>query len=354
LKILIITEHLNYTNGVAKHLLYFLQAANKKSEHQFTVICGGGDATDLFKPFVQQVLIWPYIKHANRSILNLLKSVIKLFLIQKASKFDIIHTHNHFAANIAVYVSLLIKVKVIQTIHGLLEPVGRLRHYPAKNIIAVNEHIIKNLEEEKNIRVNNIVLIRSGLPKFYGINKPDNVNLKVIAAGRFTGIKAFDVYLNAIALLNPDIKNKVDFYLVGSGDKSEELKNFIKKLAINVFLLNEQTHLIELLETTNILVNPSRSRYEGFPMTIVEAAFTKNLIISSDFLGYDSILKDGINSLIFTVNDSKELADKITYAINNFKEIQPFIDKLHKQVINDFNVETMVNKTFDFYKDILS
>jgi len=352
-KILIITEHLNYTNGVAKHLLYFLQAANQKSEHQFTVICGGGDATELFKPFVQQVIICPYIKHANRSILNLLKSVIKLFYLQKNFKFDIVHTHNHFAANIAVYVSFLTKVKVIQTIHGLLEPVGRLRHYPAKNIIAVNEHIIKSIEEEKNIIVNNIVLIRSGLPEFHEINKPDNVNLKIIAAGRFTGIKAFDVYLNAIALLHPDIKNKVDFYLIGSGDKTEELKNLVKKLAIKVLLLDEQTHLLKLLETTNILVNPSRSRYEGFPMTIVEAAFTKNLIISSDFLGYDSILQDQKNCLIFKTNDTRALAKIIEHAVINYDSLKPLIKNMYELAVKEFNVYSMINKTLDFYKRIL-
>ncbi|MBK7228991.1 MAG: glycosyltransferase family 4 protein [Ignavibacteriales bacterium] len=352
MKILIITEHLNFTNGVAKHLLYFLKGFNNKHDHQITIICGGGDAISSFKPLVENILIWSFIKHENRSIKNIFKSVMKLFYFQKVNNFNIIHTHNHYAANIAFFISLITKAKVIQTVHGIIEPIGKLKHYPSKYFIVVNEHIIKYLVKEERKDLGQIVLVRNGIQIVNNIKKQKNPKLRIISAGRFTKIKAFDVYLNAIALLSVETKNKVDFYLTGKGEEFDFLNSLIKSLDIQVNVLIEQEQLTDLLLTTDILINPTRSTYEGFPMTIVEAAFTKNLIISSDFLGYDSILKNGNNCMIFGINDTYALAERITYAVENYDNLNVLVENMYNLAVKEFSIEKMINKTLDFYKRI--
>ena len=61
----------------------------------------------------------------------------------------IIHTHNHYAANLSKIISRLLRIKTIQTCHGIIPEEGRLSHFSADYIISVNEHIIKYLIENK-------------------------------------------------------------------------------------------------------------------------------------------------------------------------------------------------------------
>lgn len=102
---------------------------------------------------------------------------------------------------------------------------------------------------------------------------------------------------------------------------------------------------------THIFVTATLS--EGFPMTIIEAALNKDLILSSNFLGYDSILKDKVNALIFNVNDSNDLANKLDFAIENFKEMNEIIERGYQDARNEFSLDKMINETILFCKEIL-
>ena len=88
-------------------------------------------------------------------------------------------------------------------------------------------------------------------------------------------------------------------------------------------------------------------------MTIIEAALNKNLILSSNFLGYDSILKDKVNALIFNVNDSNDLANKLEFAIENFKDMNEIIERSYQDARDEFSLDKMINETILFYKEIL-
>ncbi len=354
MKILILTNQLLTTCGVSKHLLYFLKEAKKYSDFELTLICGGGDAIDEYQNLVKEVLVWPCIQHNNRSLKFFLKSIFKLFALQKKNKFDIIHSHNHYAANIAKIVSLVFKLKTIQTVHGIIEPIGKLNHYPSDYFITVNEHVSKYLLKDLNKKSTNVRLIRCGIPVLNDKKISANLKLKIFAAGRITEIKAFDIYVKALSLLPKNIFNMAEFYLAGSGEDENKIINLSKELDVPLIYLGQLNSISNELITSDILIIPSRSKYEGFPLTIVEAALNKNLIISSNFLGHDSILNNNINCLIFNIDDAQELSEKISYAIENFDKLKPMINNLYEVAIKEFDLNDMVNKTLNFYSDILN
>ena len=207
LKILIVTNELLTTCGVSKHLLYFLSEAKKRDDVEFTILCGGGDAIDVYKDLCKEVFVNPAVKHENRSAVNFIKAFLFLFKLLTKNKYQIIHSHNHYADNIAKLVSYFVKVKTIQTVHGIIEPIGRLNHYPSKYFIAVNEHVYDYLTKQKNKQSKNVKLMRSGVPVPTNSIKTINQKLKIISAGRLIPEKGFDIFIEAISKLK---KNTID------------------------------------------------------------------------------------------------------------------------------------------------
>ncbi|HCY74569.1 MAG TPA: hypothetical protein DHV28_01490 [Ignavibacteriales bacterium] len=351
LKILILTNELLTTCGVSKHLLYFLSEAKKRDDIEFTILCGGGDAIDVYKDLCKEVFVNPAVKHENRSIANFIKAFLFLFKLVTKNKFQIIHSHNHYADNIAKLVSYFVKVKTLQSVHGIIEPIGRLNHYPSKYFIAVNEHVYNYLIKQKNKQSKNVKLIRSGVPVPKDSMKTINQKLKIISAGRLISEKGFNIFIEAISKLKKDTFDKVEFLIAGKGYYESELKKLTAKLNVN--FIGEVNDLNTQLITTNIFVIASRSQSEGFPMTIIEAALNKNLILSSNFLGFDSILIDKVNALIFNVNDSNDLANKLEFAIENFKDMNEIIERSYQDARDEFSLDKMINETISFYKEIL-
>lgn len=351
LKILIITNELLTTCGVSKHLLYFLSEAKKRDDVEFTILCGGGDAIDVYKDLCKEVFVNPAVKHENRSAANFIKAFLSLFKLVSRNKYQIIHSHNHYADNIAKSVSYFVKVKTIQTVHGIIDPIGRLNHYPSKYFIAVNEHVYDYLTKQKNKSAKNVKLIRSGIPVPTNSMKTINQKLKIISAGRLIPEKGFDIFIQAISKLKKDTFDKAEFLIAGKGDYESELKKLAEELNVNINFIGEVKDLNTQLMLTHIFVTATLS--EGFPMTIIEAALNKDLILSSNFLGYDSILKDKVNALIFNVNDSNDLANKLDFAIENFKEMNEIIERGYQDARNEFSLDKMINETILFCKEIL-
>lgn len=353
MKILIITNELLTTCGVSKHLLYFLSEAKKRDEVEFTIICGGGDALDAYKDLCKDVLVNPTFKHENRSAINFIKAFFFLFKLLAKSKYQIIHSHNHYASNIAKLVSYFIKVRTLQTVHGIIEPVGKLNHYPSEYFVAVNEHVYDYLIKQNNKQSKNIKLIRYGIPYPKKSKKTNNQKLHIISAGRLIPEKGFDVFIEAISKLKKNTIEQAEFFITGKGEFESALQELARKLNVNINFTGEVKDLNTQLMSANIFIAASRSQSEGFPLTIIEAALNKNLIISSNFWGYDSILKDKTNCLIFNINDSNDLANKLEFAIENFKDMNTLIEKSYNDARKEFNLDKMINDTLKFYSEIL-
>lgn len=351
-RILILTNQLLITCGISKHLLYFLQEMKMYPEYEFVIICSGGDAVDIYRPLVKEILLWPWMKYEERSFKGFVKSIFQLIFFQKNRRFDIIHAHTHYTANIAKIISYVFKFKVVQTVHSYMKPIGRLNHYPSEYFISVNEHIYNFLINQKKIPTKRIRLIRSGVSSKFATPKEINKKIKIISAGRLVAEKGFDVFITSVSKLDKNLRNKAEFIIAGKGESESELKELSKRLKANIQIIGEVKDFNTYLRTTDIFVLASQS--EGFPLTIVEAALNKNLIISSNFLGHDSILKNNLNCLIFNIDDAQELSEKISYAIENYDKLKPMINNLYEVAIKEFDLNDMVNKTLKFYSEIIN
>jgi glycosyltransferase involved in cell wall biosynthesis len=349
MKILFITNELNYACGVTTHLLNLTSGIAEKNGNEIHIIAGGGNGADRFDNKNYTVIINPDFLHENRNPINFTKAVSYLVKYTNNNLIEIIHSHTHYAANIAYYAASFINVPKIQTNHGILPEGGKLTHFKADKYIAINEHIYEYLRNEINIQSERISFIRCGIPVPDAPPVKDNSKLKIISASRLTYDKGTDIFIDAVSMLNDEIKRKSEFYIAGDGEEKTKLMEMNNSLNAGVHFLGRVDNMQELLSGSNVFVFCGRSLTEGFPAIITEAGAYNNLVISSDFKGLQPAFEPDKDGLVFKANNAEKLCGLLDSVINNFEEYIPLALNYYNKVKKLYSVNEMVNKHLELY-----
>jgi len=98
--------------------------------------------------------------------------------------------------------------------------------------------------------------------------------------------------------------------MVGSGDDENEIKNYIKCLGIDNYVIFYKD--IDDFELSNLYSNCVAfilvSLYEGLPFTVLEAMMNKAIVIASNVGGIPEIITNGKNGIL--VNFNKQIISK--------------------------------------------
>ncbi len=349
--LLILTNKINYTDGVSSHLYYLLSGLRKTNQLRIFLICSGGDSIERFKNIGIEVHADENLDHQNRNLKNFTKAIISVVRFSRQNDVDIIHSHNHYAANIANHASKFLEIQTVQTIHGILPETGRLNHFKADKYVAVSEPVVSYLLSNKIASKKNIRLIRQGVPEFNDVHKDHNGEIKIISASRLVHEKGIDVFIKAARSVSEIYKNGVKFYIAGIGEAERDLKKLCADLNVDITFLGNVKNMTDLFSKSDIFVMPTRSGSEGFPMTIAEAASVKNLIIASKFDWLESIFKEGIDGLMFTIDDSRELSEKIIFALENRESADQMAENFYVKSQKIFSIGTAVKKHLELYNE---
>jgi glycosyltransferase involved in cell wall biosynthesis len=140
---------------------------------------------------------------------------------------------------------------------------------------------------------------------------------KIVAIGRLTEQKGFDLLLHAFAKVVA-AKNEWTLEIVGDGPGREMLGEMVGKLAIgqHIRFVGTVSNPWELLKRASLFV--LSSRYEGFPNAILEAMACGVAVISFDCpSGPREIIKDGVNGVLVPAGDVEELARAMEQLMTN-------------------------------------
>ena len=86
------------------------------------------------------------------------------------------------------------------------------------------------------------------------------------------------------------------------------------------------------------------SRFEGLPMTLLEAKNHKLPIVSFDCpTGPSEIIRNNINGYLVKANDIKEMSNKVNSVLLDDKKLKKFSDKAELD-IDKFNINSIINK----------
>ena len=86
------------------------------------------------------------------------------------------------------------------------------------------------------------------------------------------------------------------------------------------------------------------SRFEGLPMTLLEAKSYKMPIVSFDCpTGPSEIIRNNVNGYLVKANDIKEMSNKVNSVLQDDKKLKEFSDKAELD-IEKFNINLIIDK----------
>ena len=126
--------------------------------------------------------------------------------------------------------------------------------------------------------------------------------------------KGLDVLLRAMQLLRK-ARDNVRLVVVGDGSLASEYRNLARALLVSdsvIFAGNVPDYdLPKYYACSDVLIQPSKDRSEGFGLTILEANASGKPVIASNVGGIPSVIEDGRNGSLVPPNNPGALSRKI-------------------------------------------
>lgn len=353
MNVLLLTNELRYTCGVTSHLLHLSKGLLESGDVKLFIICGGGNGIERFKDIDVEIISDARFLHVNRSFSTFIGAINFLVRFTGKNNIELYHSHTHYAAAIAQRASILTRVITIQTNHGILADKSRLKPFSADRYVAINDHIMSYIIENKIAVTEETAFIRCGIPLRNNPPAKTRGILRITAASRLVHEKGLDIYIKAISLLPENIRIKADFFIAGEGEQKDELKKLDNSHGTKIHFTGRITDMTGYLSDTHILVHPSRSKSEGFPAILIEAGEAGCLVVSSNFEGVKDVIEDGVNGLLFEKENTEQLAQILDKIVTDFESYRLPVVNFQKKINEEFRIETMIKKHLELYKECL-
>lgn len=274
----------------------------------------------------------------------------KLTKIMKERKIEVLHTHR-YVMQYAIPAAIIARVPVrIHTVHNEAskeqEKGKRIlsslfyRFFKTQSV-AISPLIRDTIMEEYGLKKEKIPVVFNGIDLEKCIEK-DNYEVtetfRFLHIGRFMEVKNQKLIIEALR----DIKAEgydvaVDF--IGGGETEDECKSFAKQLCVNdsIIFYGSQSNVYPFYNKADAFLLPSK--YEGMPMTLIEAMGSALPIIAANVGGIPDMIKDGVEGAL--IHSNVESLKQAMKKIVNDKDLRCKYGKNAKERSSDFSSEKM-------------
>lgn len=313
------------------------------------------------------------VRHIN-PLFDIL-ALIHIYLIYIRNRFYIIHTHSSKAGMIGRWAARLAGVPfVIHTVHGwsfneyqnflkksffiLLE---RISAGFTTKIICVSQRDIETALKYKIAPKDKLVFIKYGIEVDKFKRPSNNAGQKK----KELGILNDDPVVGMLACLKPQkspldyvkacikIYEKmpnVNFLLVGDGILRTKCEKLLSKSSLDgrFIFTGWRRDIPEILEILDLMV--LTSKWEGMPITVIEALCKGCPVVASDVGGTSELIKDGITGYIVKPEEYEEISEQV---IKLLKDPQ-LLNNMRKEAVlsidDSFELERMIKETESLYE----
>jgi glycosyltransferase involved in cell wall biosynthesis len=311
-----------------------------KDKFSIAIACGTGEGWERMHECGATVFPLRSLRRGISPIHDL-KTFLELYHLMRQGRYDIVHCHSSKAGLLGRIAARLAGTKAIYfTAHGW----GLYNHQEygwAKRIMMASEKVAAKCshkivcvcESAKQdaikwgiARPDRFVVVKNGASRSphtdrEGVRRCLNLGRDAVVlgmVGRLAYPKEPLMLLAAARRLIPKFR-KAKFVLVGGGPLADVCADYVAKnrLEGNVLLLGEKPPE----EARTLLLGFDAfvlaSRFEGMPLTIIEAMFAGLPVVASNVGGVGELVQDGRNGLLFDSDDEDELVGKIEHLIRN-------------------------------------
>jgi len=354
--------------GLEKLLLDLIKSSETESNKViFTVVVMNDKVDEGLKKEFLDTKCNIYFLNRKEGLKNP-KYLFQILNIIKKNNINIIHTHTYGGKAWSILCKFFNpQIKLVYTIHDsvIINNLSKIKLF-IHNLfvdmtIAISEVIYQDCLKNNILKTTKVY---NGIDtKKLIVKKDSHANtdvLNIINVSRINHVKkGQDILIKALKICkNNGLKFKCS--LVGTIHNFTEhdratfiyLENLIKELGLEeeVLFLGTRHDVPELLSQSDLFILPSR--FEGFPISILEAMASRLPIIASNISGSNELIKSGVNGLLFESEDHTELADKIIYLYNNKKEME-YLAKNAYEYVQEFYIPVMYKNYCDIYENFI-
>lgn len=207
----------------------------------------------------------------------------------------------------------------------------KIAYKKCEKIIAVSENQANELRkfvpkyEKKIIAIHNLTDVDGICAKAAEpiVEDFDNTKFNIVSVGRVSHEKGMDIAVRACAKLVKDGFVNVCWWIVGDGPAMPEVKQAISESNMEEYvkLVGMKVNPYPYIKQADLYVQPSR--FEGNPMTIIEALILGQPVVSTNNKGAQEIIEDGLTGILCQIS-----VECITSEIENLM--------LDKEKLNNF------------------
>lgn len=324
-----------------------------------------------FAPFFERAgyTVIHYPMPSLRNYFDRIKFYMTLIKLLKGGKFEVIHIHSSLAMWGFSLCAWITNIKSIYTFHNvfptrlLTYPYHCLLRWSAKHVFkcrfqTISDSVYKNelkLFHNKTTKVYNWYGSDRYFPadagekeiarKELGIS---NQTLVLISVGGCSSVKRHSDIMKALPLILQEIPDCLYLHL-GKGDSECAEIQLAKDLGVikQIRFCGNQADVRKYLIVSDFYLMPSR--FEGIPITTIEAMACKIPAILYDVPGLRDFNKQGENSILLP-EDYHLLAEKIIYLNENPQKGIAIANSAKCFVDEQFCMATNVEQILNLYK----
>jgi glycosyltransferase involved in cell wall biosynthesis len=320
----------------------------------------------VIKDALDKAGIKTFVLPSIRSNINLRQdicSVREFIRVVKAVRPDVIHAHSSKAGLIARIVGFYLSIPVIYTVHGWGFGRGRRRIISAFVYLTelmlsrITSKFISVSNADREIGLKYFALANSKISTIYNgsnfksaFRGKDLCGLHLIMVARNDHQKDYDTFFKALALSKFD-----SAVIVGRGTNEESFIANAQSLSGDNFkkiqFLGPRSDVEILLENSTIFV--LSSRFEGLPISIIEAMSKGMPVLASAVGGVPELVSNGINGYLFNPGEFKDLALRINDLSDDPRKIELYGEASHARFVRDFSIGSMVDKILNVYLSVM-
>jgi glycosyltransferase involved in cell wall biosynthesis len=290
--------------------------------------------------------------------------IFEILEIIKRGEYNIVHVHLFPASFFVAVASIFLdrSIKFIFTEHSIYNRRRAFRIFKVldyftylryRKIICVSKQVKSSLEKWLPSASYKTVIIRSGIPLNALPGKQLQKIYDVLFVGRLERVKGVDILLRAAGYLKKKYSMKIRIGIVGTGVLLSDLKRLSINLGINntVEFLGVRGDILSLLDKSSIFVLPSR--WEGLPISILEAMSRNVPVIATSVGGISEIINDGEDGVLVTPENPELLARVIIYLLENEGLRAKLVTNAFKKVKEEFSIDRYTSDLLNLYKNII-
>ena len=283
-------------------------------------------------------------------------SLVRLALLVRKEKADIVHGHLTRGALYAGLASLLSGTPNVATAHST----NAHKHFGrASRIIAVSDAVARFLADS-GYPPEKIRTVYHGVQDYAGYAPSKDAlraefdlgDAPVLAmVARFQSAKGHDIAFRALARL----KNRPWMLLLAGGLETkwaEQMRSFAAQLGIEsrIRFIGHRDDVANVYACTDIILAPSRR--EALSLTLLEAASFGLPVAAADVGGISEVVDNGETGLLVPPDDDAELAKAIQSLLDD-SDLRIRMGKAARRCYEArFSVESMVDATFSVYEEL--